>query len=167
MYPHEKTGVWYFRMIVPPECRATLGKGKKKSLGTKSKAEADRLVLPYIDQWKAKIAAVRNGTYRQLRDGDLELVAQHWSTDQKQMVANGLTGVLPPRLIDGPAGQVRSVTLINDRYAPIIQSEPQLNAALVAFCEKWGVPVKQAGQDFEVLRRLAADLHNETFTPIR
>ena len=76
LYLHDKTGVYYFRKVIPEDVRTTLGVNAiKRSLGTKDYREAAVAVLSHIHEWEQKIAAVRDGTYQRYRDGDLEFAA--------------------------------------------------------------------------------------------
>ena len=47
---HPKTGVYYFRRVVPSDIRETLGRGReiKRSLKTKDRQEANRLIVSHI-----------------------------------------------------------------------------------------------------------------------
>lgn len=61
-YLEQRRRRWYAVMDVPKELRDHFGKPRLvKSLGTESRSEAERLVLPIVAAWKAQVAAIRSG----------------------------------------------------------------------------------------------------------
>lgn len=60
-YIEQRRRRWYAVLDVPQDLRQRLGSSRFiKSLGTESKTEAERLVLPLIAEWKALFHATRN-----------------------------------------------------------------------------------------------------------
>jgi len=76
-YLEKRRRVWYAVLDVPKALREHIGtKRFIKSLKTESLTDAERLVLPVVAKWKAKIEAVRTGS-----DGPLHDLAEEWRED--------------------------------------------------------------------------------------
>lgn len=77
MYLEKRRRVWYAVLDVPKALREQIGSRRFiKSLQTESLTDAERLVLPVVAKWKAKIEAVRTGS-----DGPLHDLAEEWRGD--------------------------------------------------------------------------------------
>jgi hypothetical protein len=61
-FRNPRTGIFYFRRVIPKPFRAILGKWEwKRSLGTKSFAEAKARYLQAAHQYESALDAVRTG----------------------------------------------------------------------------------------------------------
>src|SRR5690349_18825621 len=61
-WKHPKTGVWWYRKVIPPALRVSIGKREiKKTLGTKDPREARRLYPAVAAEVERQLAAAERG----------------------------------------------------------------------------------------------------------
>ncbi|MGF1595014.1 MAG: DUF6538 domain-containing protein [Kiloniellaceae bacterium] len=104
-WKHPRSGVFWFRREVPRDCRDQVGKSMwQKSLGTTSRTEAERLILPFLAETNRTIEDIRAGRFRSHTDDELRSWIDEWLARGSVGIGGGPSPVLP-RLTDEQAVQ--------------------------------------------------------------
>jgi len=145
LHRHRKTGVWYFRMVIPKDVRKLLGRAEVMvSLGTKDEIEAIKRAIPHVERWKATIADARAGRVRRMSDEQLQTLAIAWGHDYQS------------RLVWG-------VTKFPDEIGLPIASEDELDERLTQYLREEEIPIEFGSPDYAVLRQMAFDEHKYSY----
>ncbi len=83
-FKHPKTGVYYFCRVVPSDIREALGRGReiKRSLKTKDRQEANRLIVSHIaetdDLFSLTRLQINSNDDVKLTAKDAAVIASRW-----------------------------------------------------------------------------------------
>ena len=142
---HRKTGIWYFRKIIPADVQKRLGRKEvMESLGTRDRLEAVRLVLPYVEKWNRQIADARAGRLRDRSEEQLQALAIAWASDYRSRLVWGQAGL--PDEIDLP-----------------IADETELDQRLSEYLLRQDIPIEFDSPDYKRFRFLAFQEHQAAY----
>ena len=143
-------GSFRFRRRVPDHLVRVFGKREwVQALGTRNRAEANRLVIPHIERTNEDIKDAEQGNWPRIDDDRLsELAAQWWDT-HLEACAKRLN--LPVKLVENSIGG----------HALALAGDAGLDASLTRFIGERGPEVRPNSSAFARLKRECLILHHQ------
>ena len=143
-------GSYRFRRRVPDHLVGVFGKREwVQALGTKYRAEANRLVIPHIERTNEDIRDAEHGNWPRIDDERLSDIAAQWWQWHLDIQADRLK--LPVRLVENS---------ING-HDLALTGEGQLGDSLTRFITARGLEVRPSSSAFARLKRECQILHHE------
>lgn len=137
-------------MGVPADCQKVVGKTIwQKTLGTRSKSEADRLMLPHVQEALNQIASIRNGTYRRFSNHELEGIAMMWEGEYRREYDAQMS--LPP-------AETETEIALSGPASPLTTQEA-LERDLREFLDREQIEISAGSEDWFCLLSLAQQEH--------
>ena len=144
-------GSYRFRRRVPDHLKSLIGKPEwVAALGTKDKAEANRLVVPHIGRTDRIISDAERGDYPPLPADRIESIAYHWWQWFCQERA---------KLLNVGAGLVRNGL---DPHAWALTGEKELTDLLARFVAEKGLDYRPGSGPFDRIKQRCREVHHET-----
>jgi hypothetical protein len=139
-----------FRRRVPDHLVGLIGKREwVQSLGTKNRAEANRLVIPHIERTNEDIRDAEQGNWPRIDDGRLSDISGQWWQWHLEVRAKWLR--LPVRLVESSI----------DGHTIALTGDGELGDSLTRFISDRGLEVRPNSSAFARLKRECQILHHE------
>jgi len=144
-------GSYRFRRRVPDHLVGVFGKREwVQALGTKNRAEANRLVIPHIERTNEDIRDAEQGNWPRIDDERLSEIAGQWW--QWHLAARAKWLNLPVRLVENSI----------DGHDLALTGEGKLGDSLTRFVVVRGLEVRPKSSAFARLQRECQIIHHET-----
>jgi hypothetical protein len=139
-----------FRRRVPDHLVGLIGKREwVQSLGTKNRAEANRLVIPHIERTNEDIRDAEQDNWPRIDDGRLSDISGQWWQWHLEVGAKWLR--LPVRLVESSI----------DGHTIALTGDGELGDSLTRFISDRGLEVRPNSSAFARLKRECQILHHE------
>ena len=143
-------GSYRFRRRVPDHLVGVFGKREwVQALGTRNRAEANRLVIPHIERTNEDIRDAEHGNWPRIDDERLSYIAAQWWQWHLDTQADRLK--LPIRLFESSI----------DGHAVALMGDGELGDSLTRFIAARALEVRPSSSAFARLKRECQILHHE------
>ncbi len=156
LWSHPKTGIYWFRLIVPKNVQDALGrKAVIKTLGTRDPSLAVERWGPLNAEWREKIRAARSGDLRSITDHDAWLIGE-WLIEYVEPYSDSQSEYLHP---DRPLTLSRIADMVGadlSLHATITNDDGfQFSTAVLTPADRTAITSAVTDQLFQALKNKA------------